>query len=296
MFWDYKSKQQAHTRLFILVLLAVIPGKLIAQSTTSPYSILGIGDIENKDYGKFFGMASTSVALRSSSYVNLSNPASLTALDANMINIDINGRWHSGSFLYNTSDTLTSANNDAAIRRLSLTFRPNSLWGFSFGIKPYSSVNYLLSQNLSLQNGGSSNMIKTVTGSGGINQVYLANGFQISKNLSLGLTASYLFGSLSSNTSYVYEDLDIDITRKEFHELRTFRFQGGLQYSGKINGHVTQQLGITLSNPTTLKGNFSTDYLVNDSIIQSESQDGKSFKILCSLVSVMHWRLETGQP
>lgn len=278
MFWDYKSKQ-VHIGLFTLALLVVVPAKLIAQSTTSPYSILGIGDIENKDYGKFFGMASASVALRSSSYVNLSNPASLTALEPNMINIDINGRWHSGKFLYNASDTLTSANNDAAIRRLSLTFRPGKAWGLSFGIKPYSSVNYLLSQNLSLQNGGTSNMIKTVTGSGGINQVYVANGFRISKNLSVGLTASYLFGSLSSSTAYLYEDLNIDITRKEYHELRAFQFQGGLQYTGKISASVTQQFGLTLSNPATLKGDFSTDYLVNDSIIQSESQTGKSFRI-----------------
>ena len=182
MSWDYKPIPLLYGRLW-LFLLVTIPGRLAAQSTTSPYSILGIGDMEQKDYGKFFGMASAAVALRSSSYVNLSNPASLTALDPNMINIDINGRWRSGKFLYNASDTLTAANHDAAIRRLSLTFRPGKIWGLSFGIKPYSSVNYLLSQRLSLQNGGSSNMIKSVTGSGGINQVYVANGFRINKNL-----------------------------------------------------------------------------------------------------------------
>jgi opacity protein-like surface antigen len=279
MFWDYKPIPRMHTRLFILALLVAVPGSTKAQSTTSPYSILGIGDIENKDYGKFFGMASASVALRSASYVNLSNPASLTALDANMINIDINGRWHSGKFLYNASDTLTSSNNDAAIRRLSLTFRPGKIWGLSFGIKPYSSVNYLLSQNLNLQNGGTSNMVKTVTGSGGINQAYIANGFRINKNFSIGLTASYLFGSLSSSTAYVYQDLSIDITRKEYQELRSFQFQGGFQYSGKISPYVTQQFGITLSNPATLKGDYSTDYLVNDTIIQSDSKGNKEFRI-----------------
>lgn len=262
------------------LLLVALPGITRGQSTTSPYSILGIGDIETKDYGKFFGMGSASVALRSASYVNLSNPASLTALDPNMINIDINGRWHSGRFQYNASDTLTSSNNDAAIRRLSLTFRPGNSWGLSFGIKPYSSVNYLLSQNLGLQGGaGSTSIVKTVTGSGGVNQAYIANAFKITKNFSIGLTASYLFGSLTNSTAYVYQDLNMDVTRKEYQELRAFQFQGGLQYSGKIGPYATQQIGITLSNPTTLKGDFSTDYLISDSLVQSESKAGKDFRV-----------------
>lgn len=278
MSWDYKSIRGSKL-LPLLTLLTLQQAVALGQSTTSPYSILGIGDIETKDYGKFFGMGSASVALRSASYINTANPASLTALDPNMINIDINGRWHSGRFQYNASDTLTSSNNDAAIRRLSLTFRPSQVWGLSFGIKPYSSVNYLLSQNLGLQDGATSNITKTVTGSGGVNQVYIANGFRIGKHLSVGLTASYLFGSLTNTTNYLYRDLNMDITRKEYQELRAFQFQLGLQYSGKIGAYATQHFGITLSNPATLKGDFSTDYLVGDSLTKSTSKTGKSFSI-----------------
>ncbi len=278
MSWDYKLIC-GRARLPLLALALLQQGAASGQSTTSPYSILGIGDIETKDYGKFFGMGSASVALRSASYINTANPASLTALDPDMINIDINGRWHSGRFQYNASDTLTSSNNDAAIRRLSLTFRPGKTWGLSFGIKPYSSVNYLLSQNLGLQNGATSNITKTVTGSGGINQVYIANGFRIGKHLSLGLTASYLFGSLTSTTNYLYSDLNVNITRKEYQELRAFQFQAGLQYSGKIGAYATQHFGITLTNPATLRGDFSTDYLVGDSLTQSSSKAGKDFSI-----------------
>lgn len=250
-----------------------------AQNTTSPYSILGIGDIETKDYGKFFGMASTSLAVRSASFINLNNPASLTALDPNMINIDMNARWRSSSFQYPVNDTFTSSYSDAAIRRMSLTFRPGKMWGLSMGIKPYSTVNYQLDEKLSLPGGGVTSINKTVTGSGGINQVYVANGFQIGKHLSVGLTASYLFGSLTRNTLYHYENLGINIQRDEYEQLRGFQFQGGLQYMFKTGERITHTIGITVANPTTLKGVWETEYKENDTLLNSNTDDGHSFKL-----------------
>jgi hypothetical protein len=265
----------------ILFTLLLLNGScaLMAQSITSPYSILGIGDIESKDCGKFFGMSSTSLAIRSASFINLNNPASLTALDPNMLNIDMNSRWRSSSFQYPIGDSFTSSYNDAAIRRLSLTFRPNQSWGLSFGIKPYSTVNYLIDEKLSLKSGGSTSIAKTVTGSGGINQVYIANGIRLSKNFSVGLTASYLFGSLTRNTLYYYEDLGINIARNEYEKLQGFQFQGGFQYTGKTGEHLTHNIGITLGSPVALKGNYQTDYIENDTVLNSSTSKTKTFKI-----------------
>lgn len=265
-------------RIILTLLLLNGSCAVIAQSITSPYSILGIGDIESKDFGKFFGMSSTSLAMRSASFINLNNPASLTALDPNMLNIDMNSRWRSSSFQYPVGDSFTSSYNDAAIRRLSLTFRPNQFWGLSFGIKPYSTVNYLIDEKLSLRNGGSTNIAKTVTGSGGISQVYIANGIKLSKNFSVGLTASYLFGSLTRNTLYYYEDLGINISRNEYEKLSGFQFQGGIQYAGKT-GDVTHNIGITLGSPSALKGSYDVEYIENDTVMNSSSSDVKTFNI-----------------
>lgn len=266
-------------RIILTLLLLNSSHVLTAQSITSPYSILGIGDIESKDCGKFFGMSSTSLAVRSASFINLNNPASLTALDPNMLNIDMNSRWRSSSFQYPAGDSFTSSYNDAAIRRLSLTFRPNQSWGLSFGIKPYSTVNYLIDEKLSIKSGGATNIAKTVTGSGGINQVYIANGIRLSKNFSVGLTASYLFGSLTRNTLYYYEDLGINIARNEYEKLKGFQFQGGFQYTGKTGENLTHNIGITLGSPVDLKGSYQTDYVENDTVLNSTSTETKTFKI-----------------
>ncbi|MFA6060177.1 MAG: hypothetical protein WC756_18385 [Taibaiella sp.] len=266
-------------RIILTLLLLNGSYALTAQSITSPYSILGIGDIESKDFGKFFGMSSTSLAMRSASFINLNNPASLTALDPNMLNIDMNSRWRSSSFQYPAGDSFTSSYNDAAIRRLSLTFRPNQSWGFSFGIKPYSTVNYLIDEKLALRSGGSTSIDKTVTGSGGISQVYLANGIKLSKNFSVGLTASYLFGSLTRNTLYYYEDLGINISRNEYEKLSGFQFQGGFQYTGKTGEHITHNIGITLGSPTSLKGDYEIEYIENDTVMNSSSSEIKTFKV-----------------
>jgi hypothetical protein len=265
----------------IILTLLLLSGNcaVMAQSITSPYSILGIGDIESKDFGKFFGMSSTSLAVRSASFINLNNPASLTALDPNMLNIDMNSRWRSSSFQYPIGDSFTSSYNDAAIRRLSLTFRPNQSWGFSFGIKPYSTVNYLIDEKLSPRSGGATSIAKTVTGSGGISQVYIANGIRLSKNFSVGLTASYLFGSLTRSTLYYYEDLGINISRNEYEKLQGFQFQGGFQYTGKTGEHLTHNIGITLGSPSALKGSYETDYIENDTVLNSKSNETKTFKL-----------------
>jgi hypothetical protein len=45
-----------------LMLLSFLSGK--AQNVTSPYSILGIGDVDTRDYGRFFGSGSASLARR----------------------------------------------------------------------------------------------------------------------------------------------------------------------------------------------------------------------------------------
>jgi hypothetical protein len=267
---------------FIILLFLVPAGlqvRVSAQTNTSPYSILGIGDIGSKDYGKFFGMSSASTGLQSGSYVNLSNPASLSSLDPNMFNLDFNVRFRSSQFKYPGSDTFTSSYSDAQLERFTVTFRPGKSWGVSFGLKPFSSSYYNMTEVLAFGNGGNSNIVRTVTGSGGINQVFLANAFKINKNLSVGLTSSFLFGSLKRSTSYVYPQIDVNIQRNEYQILKGFQFQGGLQYTGKITNGLRQTIGLTISNPLTLKGRYEMQYLNIDSALNPIIKDNESFKV-----------------
>lgn len=266
-------------RFILLLFLAPVGLQLNAQTNTSPYSILGIGDIESKDYGKFFGMASTGIGVQNSTYVNLSNPASLTSLEPNMLNLDFNVRFRSSQFKYPGYDTFTSAYSDAQLERFSLTFRPSRTWGLSFGLKPFSASNYNMAEVLAFGNGSNSNILRTVTGSGGINQAFIANAFRLNKNFSIGLTSSFLFGSLKTSTSYIYPQIGVNIQRNEYQILKGFQFQGGLQYTGKISNSLRQTFGLVVSNPLTLKGRYEMQYLNIDSSLTPTVKNNQKFKI-----------------
>ncbi|MFX8393340.1 hypothetical protein ABTL67_19750, partial [Acinetobacter baumannii] len=59
-----------------------------AQNNNSPYSIVGIGDIEQSYFDRTTGMASTGVALSSNRFVYTANPAANAALDFHYFSIE----------------------------------------------------------------------------------------------------------------------------------------------------------------------------------------------------------------
>jgi len=246
-----------------------------AQNVTSPYSIFGIGDIETKDFGRYFGMSSTSIALHNSTSFNFSNPASLASLDPKVMNFDFIMRGRVSNFLKPGIDTITSPSKDYAIRRISLAYKPEKRWGFAFGLKPYSTVNYLLTESEKLAD-NSGELTKSVDGNGGINQVFISNGFSLNKNFSIGLTSSILFGTLQTNTTYTSSSIGLDVTRNEYDALHALMFTGGLQYKGRLSKHTSQQFGLTVSNKAKLTGQWSNEYVISsDSTITTDVDPSK---------------------
>lgn len=273
---DFK---QYHTIVALLLLVTpFFAAQSSAQNVTSPYSILGVGDIETKDFGRYFGMGSTSIAMRSANTYLFSNPASLTALNPKVMNYDLIMRGKTSRFNMPGQDTFTLPSKDFAIRRISIAYKPEKKWAFALGLRPYSTVNYLLNDSGKLSDNASV-IKKSVDGNGGLNQFYLSNGYALTKNFSAGLTVSYIFGSIQTNTSYTSNDIDIDITRDEYNALHAPLFTGGLQYAGEISKHVSQQIGITVTAPARLAGDWSTEYLVGDSTITTQEEKAKYFML-----------------
>jgi hypothetical protein len=64
----------------IIFLLTVSSLHLAAQTNNSPYSLLGIGDIDNDFYNRTSGLANTGIAYRSDRFLLNNNPASFSAL------------------------------------------------------------------------------------------------------------------------------------------------------------------------------------------------------------------------
>ncbi|MES2849331.1 MAG: hypothetical protein V4685_09760 [Bacteroidota bacterium] len=249
-----------------------------SQNTTSPYSILGIGDIETKDFGRWYGMGSTSIAMSSPYYINASNPASLMTLEERTMIFDLANRGKTAKFMYPSADTFTAITKDFSVRRISLAFKPNKKWAFSIGLKPYSTINYQLSEtNAAFSN--SSVLAKLVDGSGGLNQLYFSYARSISKNLSVGLTSSYYFGSANVRTEYAGTALSNTLSRQEYNIMSAFQFQFGVQYASKISPVVSQRVGITVSNPATVRQRLETEYFSSDVSIKKNNETKTNFKL-----------------
>ena len=268
-------------KYFLFAAVVLFTETNYAQNTTSPYSILGIGDIETKDFGRWYGMGSTSIALSNPYYINASNPASLMGLTERMMNFDIANRGKSAKFMYPTADTFTTTTKDMSIRRISLAFKPNKRSAFSIGLKPYSSINFLLQEynNVYSNNSG---LLKITDGSGGLNQFYFSYARQVAKNLSVGITSSYYFGSANIKTSYYGQDLSVSLVKQQYDIMTAFQFQAGLQYQMNTSGIVNHRIGITISNPTTVNRKTEAEYLSNDVSVKSVNETKKDFKLpLC---------------
>jgi len=230
--------------------------KLHAQTNTSVYSMLGIGNIraDNYDYGS--GMGGATSSLRDGRYILESNPASLPFLDDHFFAIELNGTFQSINY---TGNAITEAtrSNQSQFQRFAMATKFTPWWGGAWGLKQYSSSNYSLYGQKNII--GTSDYITTYyEGTGGLNEVYFSNGWRLGKNFSLGLKSAYIFGNMTQ-TEYMYTanyiGTQLNTANRLFYQ--GFNFTGGLQYQGNISDRVRLGLGVTATKKTTLTGDRS---------------------------------------
>ena len=229
---------------------------LMAQNNTSPYSILGIGDIQSGYYGKWSGMANAQTALSSNRYINQANPAAYSQLDNQFFNFEISGRYKYTNYISNATAAVNTTSADLSMEKVALALKLSKRWGSGVGIMPFSISNYSFFSNKNIQG---TNLQTTVynKGSGAITQAYWANSFSINKNLSIGIQTSFLFGSLQQE-----EDLATDISTGSIVTTRNIYLRSpyltyGFQYKGKLNKKWQLALGGTYSNKTNLSAEYS---------------------------------------
>ena len=98
------------------------------------------------------------------------------------------------------------------------------------------------------------------TGSGGINRFMWGNGFKITKNLSIGINASYLFGNMQQESSSTFPDSAYYLNFRQDNDIDVsgFYFDYGAQYTAKLK---TLKLTAGAVFATSTKVNAKTDYL-----------------------------------
>lgn len=263
--------------LMVLLCTQIVPAN--AQNTTSPYSILGIGDIVHSDYGKYFGSGSSSIARRDVQAFNYSNPASLSSLPYKTMHFDISamGKFSSLTVIKSGIQSATIS-KDFLVKQINIAFKSGKNAGFAFGLRPMSTVNFHQLKKESILN-DNTELIKRIEGNGGINQFYFSYGKSLNAKLSLGFSASWLFGTIEQKTSYTSNQLNLGIQKLEQLFYTGGQFMAGIQYHSAMDKKWQQTLGTVVSISSALNGQLVTTYFDNDQELTKKVGPNSPFKL-----------------
>ncbi len=182
---------------FSLVLLT--GSNVFGQAANSPYSTFGIGESYGNALATNQGMGGLGFSQPQYLYLNNQNPAllvynTLTVFQAGLLaeQLDLTDGVNNQS--------VRSGNLNYLAIAFPVLFRKITT---SVGLMPYTNVDYSLQYDLQVFD-GNNQLIDTTSvteqGSGGLTQLYWSNGFRIYKDLSIGVKASYIFGSVNTLT------------------------------------------------------------------------------------------------
>ncbi len=236
---------QLKSQIATILLLLLFFGKVSeAQiSTTSPYSVFGLGLPEETGFGSLDAMGGTGIALESNNRNNNINPASYSGIDSLSLLFEIGIKSQRTNMITNNfSRTRWNTN----LSHVALGLRFSKFWHCDFGLTPFSSVGYSIETENNVE-GSAMSFSNVLFGSGDIDRVYMGNSFNITKNLALGIHLSYLFGVIDYSESLRISEFNKTITSKNENYFRNFYFDYGLQYHFNIN-NVRFGVGFIYSN------------------------------------------------
>ncbi|MCW5910156.1 MAG: hypothetical protein KIT62_03730 [Cyclobacteriaceae bacterium] len=210
-------------------LFLLVCGAAHAQIANTPFSYRGLGDFYGNALAHNQGMAGVGVSNPQYFYLNNQNPALLVF---NRFTV------FEGGFIgqYNTirGDSASENSGNGNLNYLMMGFPVKmGKWSTSVGLAPYSGVNYRTNYTDVIE-GSTSTVNVEETGSGGINQVFWANGVALTKTLSVGVRATYLFSSIVNQYT---NTLPADVTPVTYSPsiyertyIKDFNFSLGVSY------------------------------------------------------------------
>ena len=209
-----------------------------------PYSSYGIGTINHLSNGTLDAMGSVSYAMQNPYYINFRNPASYAAFDSLSFLADA-----AASIYYSklSQKGTGQKNSYAKPNYLAIGLPVTRHWRTSVGIKAFSTVGYEIATTKNVPNVGEINY--TYSGNGGLNQLYWGNAFRICKGLSIGLNASYMFGSIFATSNTEFDDNTfLNSYINDAYLVDGIYLEGGLQYFFNIGEKHKIGLGAVYSN------------------------------------------------
>ena len=261
------------------VCLLMFSTVLSAQNnTSSPYSYYGLGELNQIGSGNSISMGGTSLAYRDGGVLNIQNPAALAHIDSLKFIFNVG---MAAKYTKLNQGNKSDAFNDYNLSRIAFGFKVSPRYSTAFSVSPYTSLGYEITKREKV-NGSESYFNRSLKGSGGLNQLTWSNGVKVTKNLSLGINATYLFGNstrdeiitMESGSSYVYKNNSKLISKGIFFNLGA-QYQMDLgKYDLNIGARYQPKLGVRAKQIIEVT-NFSSGI----GAVRHEDTDNGSFDV-----------------
>ena len=253
---------------------ALLPARVYAQADVaydafSPYSMYGVGNIESPGNQNSIAMGGIAIGDRNSSYINLVNPAAVTARESKAFMLDFGVTQK--NILYTAdaatsiedtdSGSLHSVNNMFNIHHIVATVPLSDRIAIKAGIMPYSATGYEFvsreyADQVLLEMG---DVQYQKAGKGGIYQLVLGGGWSIIDNLSIGVDGIYYLGNTihSSSTTFSTNTHYRTLSRSWRSISRGIGLKTGVQYIANLKEDLKLTLGATYMIGGAMGGDYS---------------------------------------
>lgn len=215
------------------------------NQTNSPYSLFGIGRLNEVNTGITNSLGKSGVALSGESSINNLNPAAVADVPVSSFLFDVGGKGEQNSYSNRLDGQVNTTFN---FSNVAFATALNKRSGISVSLSPYSDVGYTLIGRANSIEGSQQIYESYINGSGGLNAITFNYGYKLLPKLNLGVSAARYFGKIDQNEQIALDDDYLSVTASSHYS--GYRFSAGGQY--RLTDRLT--LGAVLTAPSYLKG------------------------------------------
>ncbi len=251
-------------RSYLIVLLLLFSMCSYGQTTTnSPYSKYGLGVLRSESFNQNFGFAGTGIGLRSSTDLDIINPASLSELGITTFELGF-----TNNALWLSSASQSQFQNNSSISHIAFGFPIiKNKWGMALGALPYTSVGY--NYSTTSNNSIAGDVSYYYQGNGGLNKVFLANAIKFNIDstslVSIGYNFSYIFGNINYDKKIIFGGIPYSFNLWETldNHISDFTSDFGLQYQKAFVNASGDKYLFTIGATYALAANLHTKQTKN---------------------------------
>ena len=238
-----------------LAVLVLTAGSMRAQTDGtvngfSPYSVFGLGQQHQIGTTWNRGMGGVGIAARNNRYINILNPASMTARDSLsfMADMGLNGRMS----LFKEGDK-KGFNTVFNIDDIAISFPMWRHTAFMVGLTPLSDVGYNISyREMDVY---TQERVFTTIGKGGTYQIFAAAAATFWNRLSVGAQFNYMFGNVAKTSGISFgDDSYRSVVSGDSLQVNSISAKFGLQYEQPIAVGSFITVGATYKLSSAMRG------------------------------------------